>query len=84
VNILDSDTTATLCPYCRNPFTREGVRVVRIDVAHDAPPASTQREPATGPPLYTVELPSLAKKESHDAWCNACRAMIVGFRFVRA
>lgn len=80
--VIDSNQIVSLCPFCRSPYARDGVRVVRADIMERR---SEGRKPSFNMvPIEPMPRPmaQLPEPQKHPATCDDCRQMLVGDRFV--
>jgi hypothetical protein len=89
VGIIDSTETSTLCPFCRNPYTRDGVRVIRIEseasLGDSSGEGSSRLEDYTPSDNTTLSAGQRSQltRAFHQAKCDFCTSAILGERFVR-
>jgi hypothetical protein len=85
VSIIDSSQTSTLCPFCRNPYTRDGVRVIRIESSNSSntPLEDSVIESSSSTPSgLPAGLGSTGPYPTHGANCDFCGEQIRGSRYV--
>jgi hypothetical protein len=82
--VIESPQISSLCPFCRTPYTRDGVRVVRVDIPDSQ--SDGRRHSPTSNSASTSSLfrqaAQLPEPRKHPATCDSCRQIIVGDRYV--